>query len=350
MEYKNKVALPSLSIYRLLMILCLYFTLTCKSDTRKLEPNAPDYMVFIPSGTLDMGGDNEQADPNEYPKHKVTIAPFYMDKTEVSNAMYSTFVSATGYITVAERALDWEELKKQVPPDTPKPADSLLQPGALVFHPTDGPIPLNDPSLWWTWTIGANWKHPHGPSSNIQGLENHPVVHISWEDANAYCTWAGKRLPTEAEWEWAARGGLKNTVYPWGDDLIAGQKPVANFWQGFFPYKNDTKDGYYGTAPIGTYKPNGYDLYDMSGNVWEWCSDWFDENYYNRKEATVNNNAGPNKAYNPQMPYLQEKVIRGGSFLCSEEYCSGYRNARRMGSTPDTGLNHTGFRCVKDVE
>lgn len=333
-----------------LVVLYLTCIISCKADKTTSQVGNPLDMVLIPSGTLEMGGDNEQADPNEFPKHKVEVASFYMDKTEVSNAMFGSFVSATGYVTVAERPLEWEELKKQVPPDTPKPADSLLQPGALVFHPTDGPIPLNDPSLWWTWTIGANWKHPLGPLSDIKGLENHPVVHISWEDANAYCEWAGKRLPTEAEWEWAARGGLKNTVYPWGNDLTVDQKPAANFWQGFFPYKNDEKDGYYGTSPIMTYPANGYGLYDMSGNVWEWCSDWFDDNYYNKRESTIKNNMGPNQAYNPRMPYQQEKVIRGGSFLCSEEYCSGYRNARRMGSTPDTGLNHTGFRCVKDVK
>jgi formylglycine-generating enzyme required for sulfatase activity len=307
-------------------------------------------MVTIPSGTLDMGGDNIQADANEFPKHKVQIDSFQMDVTEVTNAQFKAFVDATGYKTVAERLLDWEEMKKQLPPDTPKPADSLMHPGALVFHPTDSPVPLDDPSVWWRWTIGANWLHPSGPGSNIDSIMNHPVVHIAWEDANAFAKWAGKRLPTEAEWEWAARGGLQNTIYAWGNELMPGEKPQANFFQGFFPYKNESKDGFVGTAPVKSFPPNGYGLYDMAGNVWEWCQDWFDEGYYKKSAGEQKNTSGPDKAYNPRMPFQQERVIRGGSFLCSEEYCSGYRNARRMGSTPDTGLSHSGFRCVKDFQ
>lgn len=307
-------------------------------------------MVLIPAGTLYMGADNAQADPNEYPKHNVSIHAFWMDETEVTNAQFDSFVRATGYKTVAEQAIDWDEMKKTLPPGTPKPPDSTLQPGALVFHPTGQPVPLDDPSRWWRWAVGANWRHPEGPNSSIADKMDHPVVQIAWEDAMAYARWAGKRLPTEAEWEWAARGGQKETLYPWGNDDPGGDAPKANFWQGLFPYQNQLKDGYYTTAPVKSFPPNGYGLYDMAGNVWEWCSDWFDFDYYKKTEASTANTRGPGQANNPFMPYLQEKVMRGGSFLCNEDYCSGYRNSRRMGSSPDTGLNHSGFRCVKDVK
>lgn len=323
---------------------------SCKEYNNVNASTSKDGMVFIPAGTLEMGGDNEQADPNEYPKHKVAIDSFLMDETEVTNEQFKRFIEATGYLTIAERPLNWDEMKKQLPPDTPQPPDSLMQPGALVFHKTQTPVPLDNPGLWWTWTIGASWKHPMGPNSNIDSIMNHPVVQIAWEDAVAFAKWVGKRLPTEAEWEWAARGGKENMIYSWGNDLIPGQKPAANFWQGFFPYLNDTEDGYFGTAPVKSFAPNGYGLYDISGNVWEWCQDWFDAEYYNKADSGRKNNSGPKVAFNPMMPYQQEKVIRGGSFLCSEEYCSGYRNSRRMGSTTDTGLNHTGFRCVKDLK
>lgn len=197
------------------------------------------------------------------------------------------------------------------------------------------------------WTIGANWQHPEGPDSDLQGKDNHPVVQIAWEDAMAYCQWAEKRLPTEAEWEWAARGGKTDNIYPWGNENVNEGAAKANYWQGLFPYQNTKKDGYATTAPVKSYAANGYGLYDMPGNVWEWCSDWFDFEYYQQNKAAKKNTVGPDRGFNPSMPYQQEKVVRGGSFLCNDDYCSGYRNSRRMGSTPDTGLNHTGFRCVK---
>lgn len=277
-------------------------------------------MIRIPGGTLQMGDEEEAAE-------RVPIQPFWMDETEVTNAQFAAFVAATGYITVAEREISWEVMRETLPPGTPKPPDELLQPGALVFFPTEQPVPLSDPSRWWRWVIGASWRHPEGPDSDLSGISDHPVVQIAWEDAMAYAEWTGKRLPTEAEWEWAARGGQKNTLYPWGNDAPEEGTPKANFWQGLFPYDNTLKDKFYTTAPIKSFPPNGYGLYDMAGNVWEWCSDWI---------------AGASGQ--------QEKVLRGGSFLCNDDYCSGYRNSRRMGSSPDTGLNHTGFRCVKTAD
>jgi formylglycine-generating enzyme len=323
----------------------------CKQESKinaNSSPTNEPKMVMIPMGVLHMGGDNKQADENEFPKHDVEIDSFLMDETEVTNADFREFVKATNYVTVAEKVIDWEEMKKQLPEGTPKPPDSVLQGGALVFKQTNQPVPLDNPSIWWAWTIGANWRHPLGPASSIDKIMDHPVVQICWEDASAYAKWAGKRLPTEAEWEWAARGGNKDMIYPWGNELDA-EKAKANFWQGLFPYQNSEKDGYVLTAPVKKFQPNGYGLYDMAGNVWEWCSDWYDVTYYTKEEAKKRGNVGPETAYNPLLPYQKERVIRGGSFLCSDEYCSGYRNARRMGSTADTGLNHTGFRCVKDL-
>lgn len=331
------------------LITFIVFVLLINSCTPTSPANTTkDGMSLIPSGQLNMGGDNDQADPNEFPKHKVQIHSFWMDITEVTNAQFATFVKATGYVTVAERPIEWEKMKLDLPPNTPKPPDSLLLPGALVFHKTDQPIQMNNPGRWWTWTIGANWQRPEGPNSGIEDKMNHPVVQVAWEDANAYAKWAGKRLPTEAEWEWAARGGKQNMTYPWGNEGVNEGLPKANFWQGLFPYQNTEEDGYLTTAPVKSYPPNGYGLYDMPGNVWEWCADWLDVEYYKKEEANKPNNIGPVRSYNPAMPLLQEKVIRGGSFLCNDSYCSGYRNSRRMGSSTDTGLNHTGFRCVKN--
>ena len=309
----------------------------------------PHDMVYVPAGILHMGGDNDQSSLDEFPKHKVSIDAFYMDRTEVTNKQFSDFVEATDYTTVAERALDWDELKKNLPPDTPRPPDSIMMPGALVFTPPEGQVSLANPQAWWRWVIGADWRHPSGPGSDIMGLDAHPVVQIAWEDAVAYCDWAGKRLPTEAEWEWAARGGSDNLVYPWGNEDVNQGEPRANFYQGLFPYHNTLKDGYATTSPVASFAPNGYGLYDMAGNVWEWCEDWFDVSYYSKKTTPLASASGPSKASNPMIPYQKERVIRGGSFLCNDTYCSGYRNARRMGSTADTGLNHTGFRCVVDV-
>lgn len=306
-------------------------------------------MVLINGGSFSMGGDNNQASADEYPKHNVTVSSFYMDITEVTNAQYKKFVDATGYITTAEKAPVWEELKKTLPPNTPKPDDNLLVAASLVFKQANQAVDLNDYSNWWQWVNGANWKHPHGPKSTIDGKENYPVVHISWYDAMAYCKWAGKRLPTEAEWEFAARGGLINNIYPWGNEPINNGKPKCNSWEGSFPYLNKKTDGFVKASPVKSFAPNGYGLYDMAGNVWEWCSDWYNENYYSSlSNIPITNPQGADTSYDSQEPFAKKRSLRGGSFLCNDAYCSGYRVSRRMKSSADTGLEHAGFRCVKD--
>jgi formylglycine-generating enzyme len=307
-------------------------------------------MVLIQGGEFQMGGDNKQASADEYPKHKVRVSPFWMDATEVTNAQFQAFVDATGYVTVAERKPDWEELKKTLPPGTPKPDESLLVPASLVFKATSGPVDLVDYSQWWSWKEGASWRHPQGPGSDLKGKEAHPVVQVSWEDAQAYCKWAGKRLPTEAEWEFAARGGLKDAVYAWGNEDIHQGMSKMNSWDGEFPYHNTQKDRFFTSAPVKSFQPNGYGLFDMSGNVWEWCNDWYDANYYKTLANTVADNPkGPAGSFDPDDRFTPKRSLRGGSFLCNDSYCSGYRVARRMKSSPDTGLEHTGFRCVKDA-
>jgi sulfatase modifying factor 1 len=306
-------------------------------------------MVWVLAGTYLMGADNKQALPDEYPKHKVSVDGFWIDVTEVTNVQFAKFVKATGYVTTAEQKPDWEVLKKQQPPGTPKPDEGLLVPASLVFVPSKKPVSLEDYSQWWEWKKGANWKHPHGPGSNLIGKGNYPVVHVSYFDALAYCKWARKRLPTEAEWEWAARGSLTNNIYPWGNENINQGKPKANIWEGSFPYKNTLKDHFYGLAPVASFAANGYGLYDMAGNVWEWCADRYDSRYYGTLDIKgVKNPKGPLKSYDPDEPLAQKRVVRGGSFLCNESYCTGYRVARRMKTTEDSGMEHLGFRCVAD--
>ena len=317
-------------------------------DGKMPSAKNPEGMVWIPGGAFSMGGDNNQAREDEFPKHTVKLDGFFMDVTEVTNAQFAKFVAATGYITTAEKDINWEDLKKQLPSDTSKPEDEILKAASLVFVPTESEVSLQDYSQWWSWSHGANWKHPKGIESDIVGKENLPVVHISWDDANAYCQWAGKRLPTEAEWEFAARGGLEKNTYVWGNDSVVDEKKQCNYWQGIFPYKNDVTDGFFGSAPVKSFSPNGYGLYDMAGNVWEWCADNYNYKYYDEFEKVqiTINPKGPLKSYDPDEPLVAKKVMRGGSFLCNESYCSGYRVSARMKSSPDSSMEHLGFRCV----
>lgn len=308
-----------------------------------------DGMVLIPGSNFLMGAADQQGRPDEYPQHRVKVKSFYMDATEVTNAQFGKFVAATGYITTAERKPDWEELKKQLPPGTAKPPDSVLVPASLVFTPPAYPVPLDNSANWWSWVKGASWKHPQGPASTIMGKENYPVVHISWEDANAYAKWAGKRLPTEAEWEFAARAGLSNQPFTWGSEPVDRGKTKTNIWQGNFPDRNLVADGFAGSAPVRSFEPNAYGLYDMAGNVWEWCSDWYNADYYTHcADKTIINPRGPSYSFDPEEPGMPKRVVRGGSFLCHASYCASYRVSARMKTSPDTGLEHTGFRCVKD--
>jgi sulfatase modifying factor 1 len=309
---------------------------------------APPGTVWIPEGTFLMGTNDKESFPNERPAHLVQVQGFWMDEHDVTNAEFSKFVQATGYVTTAERKIDWEDLKKEVPPGTPKPDDSALAAGALVFTPTAGPVPLNDLSAWWRWVHGANWRHPDGPESSIMGKEKHPVVQVSWHDAVAYAQWAGKRLPTEAEWEFAARGGLESKRYVWGDEFKPGGKNMANTWQGLFPVTNTAEDGFVGTSPVGSFPANGYGLYDMAGNVWQWCSDWYrvDTNIEAASKNVCRDPRGPTESYDPGDPYAPKRVVKGGSFLCNPSYCESYRPSARRGTPPDTGSSHTGFRCV----
>lgn len=311
-----------------------------------------DGMVLIPAGEFMMGSEGQVPNRNEQPAHRVKISSFWMDENEVTNAQFQKFVEATKYVTTAEKALDWEELKQQSPPGTPKPPAEMLVAGSMVFVPTKQPVPTNNYRLWWKWTPGACWNHPEGPQSNLDGRENHPVVHVSWFDAIEYAKWAGKRLPTEAEWEYASRGGKSSEKFPWGNEgLTDTDGDKANIWQGNFPNENTKVDKWERTAPVKTYPPNGFGLYDMAGNAWEWCSDWYRADAYVLQAASkdIADPKGPNESLDPHEPYSPKRVMRGGSFLCHASYCESYRNAARRGNSPDTGMSHVGFRCVQDV-
>ncbi len=296
-------------------------------------------MIRIPGGTFSMGSDRFY--PEEAPVRNVDVESFSIDAHTVTNEEFSKFVRKTGYVTVAERALD--------PADFPGAPIENLVPGALVFHMTAGPVDLRDYSQWWSWVPGASWKHPEGPGSSVKARPDHPVVHVAFEDAEAYARWAGKRLPTEAEWEFAARGGLDARDFVWGDEMEPGGKPFANTWQGEFPWQNLGTDGYERTAPVGRFPPNGYGLYDMAGNVWEWTTDW-----YTRDRSIVQSPCCAGDAregsYDPCQPgtRIPRKVLKGGSFLCAPSYCLRFRPAARSPQAIDTGMSHLGFRCVGD--
>jgi formylglycine-generating enzyme len=313
---------------------------------------APEGMVWIPGGEFSMGavvsgeGSHEMpmASNDSQPVHRVYVDSFWMDATPVTNAQFEKFVRATGYVTIAERTPTKEEF--------PTAPEENLVAGSVVFAPTDHEVPLNNHYQWWAYIKGANWRHPFGPQSDIKGKANYPAVHIAYPDAEAYAKWAGKRLPTEAEFEFAARGGLSGKMYVWGNEFRPGGKWMANTWQGKFPVKDAGEDGYAGIAPVKSFPPNGYGLYDMAGNVWEWCNDWYRPDYYATladKGGVTRNPQGPDSPFDPAEPNEKKRVHRGGSFLCNDQYCSRYIVGTRGKGEVNTGTNHLGFRCVRSA-
>jgi formylglycine-generating enzyme required for sulfatase activity len=328
------------------------FQLTVENKT-KPAGTAPSGMVWIPGGEFSMGaadspGDGAvgmQATYDSRPIHRVYVDGFYMDKTAVTNAEFAAFVKATRYVTIAER--------KPRAEDFPGAPPENLVAGAVVFAPPDHAVPLDDHYQWWTYIHGANWRHPTGPASTVKGKDGDPVVQIAYEDAAAYAKWAGKRLPTEAEFEFAARGGLTGKPYVWGDEFRPEGHWMANTHQGHFPDKDTGDDGYVGIAPVARFPPNGYGLYDMAGNVWEWTSDWYRSDYYQQLAAAgsvARNPQGPESPLDPAEPGQAKKAQRGGSFLCTSQYCSRYVVGTRGKGDISTGTNHLGFRCVRSVD
>ena len=310
---------------------------------------APNGMVWIPGGEFSMGAADPaysegvvgmHASSDSQPVHRVWVDGFWMDRTEVTNDQVAAFVKATNYVTVAERTPRTE--------DFPGAPPELLVAGSVVFTPPNHAVPLDNDLQWWAYRKGANWRHPSGAGSEIMGKDNFPVVHVAYEDAAAYAKWAGKRLPTEAEWEFAARGGLTGKLYPWGDELSPGGQQMANIHHGHFPDHDAGSDGFAGIAPVGQFPPNGYGLVDVAGNVWEWVSDWYRPNYSLdvHQDQVADNPAGPPSSYDPDEPGVAKRVQRGGSFLCTNQYCSRYLVGTRGKGEVSTGTNHLGFRCV----
>jgi formylglycine-generating enzyme required for sulfatase activity len=338
-------------------------TATATAPSMSSAPtNAPPGMVWIVGREFQMGGPGagpieelrrrlqpgepvcnglSTGFPDATPVHRVRVDGFWIDETEVTNDEFARFVRATSYVTTAERAPD--------PAQFPGADPALLVPGSVVFTRPDGPVPLDDFRRWWRYLPGANWRHPDGPASSIAGRGEYPVVHVSFDDAEAYARWAGKRLPTEAEWELAARGGLEGQAYAWGAVLQPQGRWPCNAFQGRFPDGDTGEDGFRGLAPVRRYPPNGYRLFDMAGNVWEWCSDWYRPDYYAAQAAqgTSINPRGPTDSFDPAEPGQPKRVQRGGSYLCSEQYCARYLMGTRGSGAIDTGSSHVGFRCVK---
>ena len=304
-----------------------------------------DTMIWIPGGAFRMGSDRHYVE--EAPAHRVIMDGFWMDATPVTNRQFAAFVEATGHVTVAERKPD--------PRDYPGALPHMLRAGSLVFSPTPRPVSLEDWSQWWSFRFGADWRHPLGPDSSIRGLDDHPVVHVAYPDALAYARWAGKSLPTEAQWEYAARGGLEGAEFAWGDELTPNGRHMANTWQGAFPFENTAEDGFERTSPVGSYPANGYGLFDMIGNVWEWTCDWYEPRHPDealKACCTPRNPRGgrEERSYDPLQPSVRipRKVLKGGSHLCAPSYCRRYRPAARHPEPIDTSAGHVGFRCVTD--
>lgn len=303
-------------------------------------------MIWIESGTFRMGSDRHY--PEERPCHRVTVSGFFIDATPVTNAQFRAFVDATGHVTVAEIAPD--------PNDYPGARPEMLRAGSLVFTPPSHPVDLRNWSQWWAFKFRANWRRPYGPGSSIKGLDDHPVVHVAYADAEAYAQWAGKELPSEAEWEFAARGGLEDAEFAWGDELTPDGRQMANTWQGEFPLQNLALDGFERTSPVKSFPPNGYGLYDMIGNVWEWTADfWSTQHSADAPKACCvpqNPRGGPAEAsYDPAQLRLRipRKVVKGGSHLCAPNYCRRYRPAARHAQPIDSSMSHVGFRCVRRI-
>jgi formylglycine-generating enzyme len=323
------------------------------ANANRAPMNVPEGMVWIPGGEFSMGANvpppmsevGMSAAADSRPIHRVYVDGFYMDKTDVTNAQFAKFVKTTGYVTIAER--------KPRAEDFPGAPPENLVAGSVVFKASDHPVALNNYYQWWTYVPGANWRHPSGPGSDLRGKEEFPVVQIAYADAEAYAKWAGKRLPTEAEWEFAARGGLSGKPYVWGDEFRPQGKWMANTHQGQFPNDDTGEDGHKGLAAVAQYPANGYGLYDMAGNVWQWTTDWYRSDYYEQLAASgqvVRNPQGPGSSLDPAEPSQPKKVQRGGSYLCTDQYCSRYIVGTRGKGEVDTGTNHLGFRCVEDVK
>ncbi len=336
------------------VLFCVVSTLICCTEQNHPEDKSknlpvtqvsppseiiPSKMVHIPAGSFLMGTD-DPAFPDARPLHKVALKEFWIDEHEVTNAEFEKFVDATHNVTVAERKLD--------PKDFPGVPIENLVPGSGVFSPPNEAVELNNPMQWWRYVPGASWQHPLGPQTDIKGRENYPAVQVCYEDALAYATWAGKRLPTEAEWEYAAQGNHPGQKYYWGNEMKPGGKWMANIYQGRFPNSNTAEDGFKGIAPVKSFPPNGYGLYDMDGNVWEWCNDFYRPDYYS--QSPDKNPTGPKDSYDADEPDAVKRVQRGGSFLCSDQYCMRYRPGSRGKGEVSSASDNLGFRCVKDVE
>ena len=354
----------------LLLALSIYWGQSYFFHTKTTSPTivlgdgikGPKGMAWIPGGEFLMGSDHQKSQANERPTHKVKVSGFWMDTTHVTNDQFAQFVKETNYKTTAEQIPDWETIRVQLPPGTPRPPASVMVPGAMVFVGTKAKVNLNDYSQWWAYVPGANWRHPTGPQSNIDGKGNHPVVQVSYEDALAYAKWAGKRLPTEAEWEFAARGGLNQATYVWGDQLESEGKVPANIWdvkKQAFPVVSPKAGGAIGTSAVETFPQNGYGLFDMTGNAWQWVADWYRADYFSMQAKqhgsdVIHNPQGPADSYDPDdsgAPVnAPKRVVRGGSFLCNEDYCQSYRPSARRGADPYSPMSHLGFRLVKDAD